>query len=487
MPADDGENVMNNNQSKGISGSEALEYLKLNVISHLTEGILVTDATGTILYANHSSYDILNLPPDNTVGQKLASVFFDSPENDAFFQTVLDALYSKDGLSESLVPFYTEGKKKLIRMYVTYYPRTERFKEGLILVFTDLSELMELRDAAQDMAKISRLNRQLTMRNELLQKTFGMFLSDEIVRDMLDKQGGPVLGGIKKNITIMMSDLRGFTALSEQMEAEDLISMLNHYLGVMTEIIQKRGGIIIEFIGDGIMAIFGASGSSDSHAADGVCAAIEMQAAMSRVNQWNARRDYPRLEMGIGVNTGDVIVGNVGSKKRMKYGVVGSHVNKCGRIESYTIGGQILISPDTRDAVSSPLKIERELIVSPKGVGQDVTLSHVTGIGEPYNVSIKTRNDTPKRLSGPIPVCFHIINGKHTEDEIHFGGLTAIGRGTALLRSELPLNDYDNLRIEAGGHLLCKVINNADGEYLLQFTSIPSAYNEWVRSHTKKT
>ena len=118
---------MNNNQSKGISGSEALEYLKLNVISHLTEGILVTDATGTILYANHSSYDILNLPPDNTVGQKLASVFFDSPENDAFFQTVLDALTALDSATQQRLHLFRRSiSAAALSSEVSFTERCER-------------------------------------------------------------------------------------------------------------------------------------------------------------------------------------------------------------------------------------------------------------------------------------------------------------------------------------------------------------------------
>ena len=457
------------------------DLIQSNIVDSMTEGILVTDMSGTVLFANKAAYHILCLPHKGVIGQKFASLFFNDPDNDAFCDMVIDAVHADEKLIESIVPFHTEEGEKHLRMYVSFFSEYEDIAGGYIIVFTDLTELMQLRDVAQDLDRVSRLNRQLALRNELLQKTFGKFLSDKVVQQLLDKPGGLALGGKKETVTIMMSDLRGFTALSEQMDPDDLITMLNHYLGVMTEVIQKYGGTIIEFIGDGIMAIFGAPVESETHPADAVAAAIGMQAAMKRVNRWNRNRGYPHLEMGIGLNTGEVIVGNVGSQKRMKYGIVGSHVNLCGRIESYTTGGQVLISPSVREAVPYPLTIEKELTVAPKGVGHSLTLSLVTGIGEPYSVAVRMKRDTLKKLREPVPVSFSLIREKHTEGKIHFGGFTSLGRDSAVLRTETRLKIYDNLLVKAGGNLLCKVRDETeDGEWLVQFTSIPSGYSEWA-------
>ena len=452
------------------------------IIDNLTEGILVTDLSGTVLFANRSAYQILRLPRDGVIGRKFAALFLGDPENDAFCDAVIDAVHADEKLLETIVPFHTGEEIKHLRMYVSFFPEDENTAGGYILVFTDLSELMQLRDIAQDMERVSSLNRQLTMRSELLQKTFGMFVSDEVVRQLLDQPRGPQLGGKKAAVTVMISDLRGFTALSERMDPESLITMLNHYLGEMTQVVQKYGGTIIEFTGDGILAIFGAPVPSESHAADAVAAAVSMQAEMERVNRWNADRGYPELEMGIGLDTGEVIVGNIGSRKRMKYGVVGSHVNLCGRIESYTVGGQILISPEVRAAVLSPLTIEKELAVSPKGVGQDLVLSHVTGIGEPYNVSVRIEKDPPERIPEPVPVSFSLIKGKHTESSSRSGSFTALGQGAAVLRTGSRLEIFDDLRIMAGGPLLCKVWDETkDGDYFVVFTSVPPGYGEWMQ------
>ena len=466
---------------------QSSENTQLNIVNNMTEGILVTDLSGTVQFVSPAAYNILDLPSDGVIGQKFASLFFGDPDNDAFSQTVIDALYSEEKRSETVVPFFVDGEKKLLRMYVTFNRSEDGNAGGYILVFTDLSELLKLRDIAQDFERVRSLNRQLTLRNELLQKTFGMFLSDEVVQGLLDTPGGLDLGGKNEVVTMMMSDLRGFTVLSEQMYPDDLITMLNHYLGVMTEEIQKYGGTIIEFIGDGIMAVFGAPVHSDTHAADAVAAAVAMQAAMDRVNRWNAQRGYPHLEMGIGLDAGEVIVGNVGSKKRMKYGVVGSHVNRCGRIESYTTGGQILISPSVKEMISSPLTIINEIKVAPKGVKETFLLSQVTGIGEPYNVSIKIKKDDPKPLQEPIPVSFSLINEKHTQTESHFGGFTALGKESAVLRTEVRLKLYDNLQVIAGGALFCKVRDEInDRTYLLHYTSVPPGYKDWVRMMSSK-
>ena len=467
-------------------GKHTGEVTQMNIVNNLTEGIMVTDLSGTVVFMNTAACDILCLSAKKAIGQKFGALFLSESENLDFCQTVIDAMYADEKLIETVVPFIADGETKNLRLYVSFFEEEEGKAGGYILVFTDLSELIQLKSVAQDMERVSSLNRQLTLRNELLQKTFGMFLSDEVVQELLDKPKGLALGGRTETLTIMMSDLRGFTALSEQMNPEDLITMLNHYLGTMTEAIQKYGGTIIEFIGDGIMAIFGAPTPSKTHAADAVAAAVEMQAAMQRVNRWNANRDYPHLEMGIGLNTGEVIVGNVGSKKRMKYGIVGSSVNLCGRIESYTVGGQILISPTVREAVPYTLTIANEMTVAPKGVGRHITLSQVTGIGEPYNVSIKVKKDSLKDLPEPVPVSFSLIKDKHTQNDAHFGGLTAIGKECAVLKTETNLKIYDNIQINAGGHLFCKVRDEIEGgSFLVQFTSIPPEYKDWLQNHVQ--
>lgn len=213
------------------------EWIKDSVIHNLAEGIIIITFDGTIEYANPAAFTILDIPEEQMTGSKFAEVFFSNPDNDEFAQTVLDAVYAETHPMDKVVPYRTGGDQKHLHVLTSFFRDPEGRPAGVTMVFSDLSELMELRDSLDTLEHINSLNRQLNARNALLSKTFGQFLSDEIVKQLLETPGGPALGGKKKMLTVMMSDLRGFTAMSEKMDAGDLISMLNHYLGVMTNVI----------------------------------------------------------------------------------------------------------------------------------------------------------------------------------------------------------------------------------------------------------
>ena len=225
--------------------------------------------------------------------------------------------------------------------------------------------------------KVRERTAQLEVRTQLIEQTFGRYMSTEIAESLLKTPRGLSLSGEKKIVTIMMSDLRGFSALCETLPPETIVKVLNNYLSEMTTVIQKHNGTIHEFIGDAILAIFGAPLQRPDDAYRAVACALEMQIAMDRVNAWNDQHGFPRLEMGIGINTGEAVAGTIGSDKRAKYSVVGSNVNLAVRIEGYTIGGQILISQATRDAVKATLGIVRSLTAEPKGIANPITIYEV--------------------------------------------------------------------------------------------------------------
>lgn len=452
-----------------------------NILKNMSEGIMVIGFDGVIKFANPSAFDILGLNEDNTIGEKFASLFFENELNDDFSQTVLDSIYDRNKEHQTVLKYYIDDKVLHLRVISSFLTENDK-AIGVIIVFSDLSELVDLKDAVKSMEKIKALNNQLEIRNKLISDTFGRFLSDDIVKQLLDTPGGLSLGGKKQELTIIMSDLRGFTAMSERMNASDLIDMLNHYLGEMTEAIQKYHGSIIEFIGDGIFAIFGAPIATDTHASDAVAAALEMQQRMDGINNWNKKHGYPVLEMGIGINTGEVILGNIGSEKRTKYGVVGKHVNLCGRIESYTVGGQILISPSTKELVKNELEIAKTMIVYPKGANGELELSQVTGIGEPYNIHVNLSDSVLTQLEHPIAISFHKIEGKHENNKSYYGGVVAVARDGAIIETEISLDLYENILINAGGKLFCKVLDKQDRGYVLQYTSIPTGYAQWLKN-----
>ena len=180
----------------------------------------------------------------------------------------------------------------------------------------------QLKDSREQLVD---LNQQLERRNQFIRETFGRYTSDDIVGVLLDLPEGLKLGGEKRQVTLLMSDLRGFTALAERLEATQVVALLNHYLSAMVEIIQRTGGTIDEIIGDAILVLFGAPVAMPDAAQRAVRCALEMQKAMREVNEYNFQMGWPEIEMGIGLHTGEVVVGNIGSTKRSKYGVVGQH------------------------------------------------------------------------------------------------------------------------------------------------------------------
>jgi class 3 adenylate cyclase len=157
---------------------------------------------------------------------------------------------------------------------------------------------------------------QLRRTAELLKRLFGRYVSADVMRTLLEDPEAFDGIGDRREVTILMSDLRGFTALAERTPPEHVLSALNEYLGVVIEICFQHGGTVNEILGDAVMVIFGAPLPLEGHARAAVACAIEMQNAMNAVNRRNAVTGFPRLEMGIGINTATVIVGNIGSARR---------------------------------------------------------------------------------------------------------------------------------------------------------------------------
>ena len=306
---------------------------------------------------------------------------------------------------------------------------------------------------------LARVKTHLQLRSayRFIRDTFGRYLSDEIVDRLIDCPEGLKLGGEKRNLSIMMADLRGFTSIGERLPAETVVKMINIFLGRMTEVIQKHQGTIDEFIGDAILAIFGAPVVRNDNALRAVRCALEMQQAMQDVNREYLALGYPTVEMGIGIHSGEVIVGNIGSKKRSKYGVVGRVVNTTSRIESYTIGGQILVSDSTRKACHGLLRIDGQMEVTPKGLTEPITIYDIGGMDGEQAIQLQRRtSDTLTRLDSPLDAQLMQLSGKHIT-ETFAGKVIRLGRRDMELSTSRPCNDYSNLKItivDAGGQVL---------------------------------
>jgi len=346
-------------------------------------------------------------------------------------------------------------------------------------------ERKRLRDIkVEQQRKLHELNTALELRNRFIRQTFGSYLSDEIVDTILEK-GGLQIGGEKRCATILLADLRGFTSLSERLPAEDVVAMLNIYLETMTEIIQKYQGTIDEFIGDAILVIFGAPILRPDDPQRAVACAVEMQLAMTSVNERNRWAGYPEVALGVGLNTGEVVVGNIGSQKRIKYAVVGRAVNLTARIESYTVGGQIFISESTLNECGDILRLDSAMKVMPKGVKKPLTIHEVGGIGGDFQLFLLPKKEiTWKELSQKLPVQFTVVDWKHTGELGHGGAITKIAPKMVEIHSKILPSPLANLRIslydpddhEITDDLYGKVVahlSESPPAFLVHFTSLP--------------
>ncbi|PIW27007.1 MAG: hypothetical protein COW30_12205 [Rhodospirillales bacterium CG15_BIG_FIL_POST_REV_8_21_14_020_66_15] len=233
----------------------------------------------------------------------------------------------------------------------------------------------------------SRAYEDLFLRNEFIKKVFGQYVTNEVAEAALKSDGPLVLGGERRVVTVLMADLRGFTPMSEVLAPEEVVDALNMFLGTMTAIIMKYGGSVDNFIGDALMAVFGVPMAKDDDAERAVACAIEMQMAMAEVNGRVNDRGLPPLAMGIGLSTGEVVAGNIGSEMRLKYSVIGATVNLAARIESLAASGQIFASDATHRAVKDTVKSAGHLSVQLKGLSEPVPVHEITGIGGRYNLT----------------------------------------------------------------------------------------------------
>ena len=343
----------------------------------------------------------------------------------------------------------------------------------------DLETVLELTAEHSD-----AISEELEDRNQFIRETFGRYVSDEVVASLLDSPEGLRLGGQRRKVTILMSDLRGFTSLSERLTPEQVVSFLNRYLERMVKTILDHNGTIIEILGDGILVIFGAPIQRENDAESAVACALSMQLALTETNAMNPGEGLPEVEMGIGIHTGDVVVGNIGSQRRTKYGVVGGPVNLTGRIESYTVGGQVLISESTHEETAASVQIRNTMEVEPKGVNRPITIYEVIGMHGAYNLALSEQKESLRPLDIPIPIRYTLLEEKFANRTRFEGRFVKLSTQEAELHAETPMAPLSDLKIQLfspngdliSDELFAKVLSVSTidpTQVVIRFTSIP--------------
>ncbi|MDZ8082248.1 MAG: adenylate/guanylate cyclase domain-containing protein [Nostoc sp. DcaGUA01] len=322
-----------------------------------------------------------------------------------------------------------------------------------------------------------------------IRKTFGRYLTDEVVANLLENPEGLKLGGERKKITILTSDLRGFTATAERLSAEEVIKIINLYLGYMADVITQYQGTIDEFMGDGILVLFGAPITREDDPTRAIACAVAMQLAMEPVNKKIQQMGLPKLEMGIGINTAEVVVGNIGSEKRTKYGIIGNQVNLTYRIESYTVGGQIFVSESTIKEAGSIVKVIRQKEVQAKGVKEPIKIYEVGGIAGEYNLYLaEDEEEAFLELLEAIPLKYAVLDGKDVNSNVIEGKLVKLSAKEAQVCydskiNSLVLQPFTNLKLnlfiegnaEMSEDIYAKVLDKTaePNNFYIRFTNLP--------------
>ena len=423
---------------------DRLDYIFRN----MDDAVCITGKTGKLLFFNPAAQALFGfaMRKDARIWDAIPYV----KGNDRLIQLFIDAIQESRGAAHSFVDYYSNsGRRYRLQVHLTYRPDDPPM---FLIVISDQTKL------------------------DRVQSAFSRYTSPEIAEYVLSTPEGERRGGHSQDVTILMSDLRGFSALNARCPGGDMITLLNHYFERMSEIIAQHHGTVIEFLGDGIFTVFGAPDDLPGHAAWAVRCAIGMQNAMTGVNAWNREKGYPELQMGIGVNSGEAVVGNIGSELRMKYGCVGQAVNLAGRLEGLAVGGQIYISEYTRARITEKLDITDEKLIFPKGVGHEIRICDVAGIGEDC-VLVPSHTSDWLELPAPIPVRCYRLDDKNVCAVPSDRSLTRLTRDekAGMLVPSAGIGQLENLMIRHGGNdYYAKVLRLTPEGAEIRFTSSPA-------------
>ncbi|MBM4286476.1 MAG: HAMP domain-containing protein, partial [Deltaproteobacteria bacterium] len=372
--------------------------------------------------------------------------------------------------------------------------------EGNFAVAVPETGVKEVVGLAQE---FNRLGRQLTEyieKRDFIRDTFGRYVTREVVKKLLEDRDALELGGEIREVSILMNDLRGFTALTASMPPQQVITFLNRYLGKMIEVLLEHRAVIDEIMGDGILAFFGAPEPMEDHPARAVACALALQLAMDEVNAANAQDGIPFLEMGVAVNTGAVVVGNIGSERRTKYSVVGSHVNFTSRIEAMATGGQVLISEATYERVKDLAEVREVVQGQFKGVPDTVSLYNIKGIWGPYHRALRDRDEVLHPLLAELPVRFRKLKDKVAVGEEVPAVLTHLSDIGGALVSPEPLLAWEDIIVmlldaennDLPGRIYAKITVAKEAppgrtEARLRFTSAPPDLQQILQDLPRRT
>jgi adenylate cyclase len=346
---------------------EVLQLKNYNegILKSLTNGVVTIDAEGRIEKVNEAGARILAAADGELVGKTVEAVFANS---NPWIVKSLDyvAQTGKTDFHADVDLRRRDGQKVSVNLNVAQLLSIEDVPSGAMLVLEDIT------------------------REKRVRTTMARYMAKEVV-DKLLEQGDDALAGSSQEATVLFSDIRRFTTIAERLGTRMTVTLLNEYFTEMVEVIFASGGILDKYIGDAIMAVFGAPMQNPFDADNALKAANEMLRALRRVNEQRAGEGKEQFEIGIGLSTGEVMAGNIGSVKRMEYTVIGDTVNLAARLESATkhYGVTILLSESTVSRLASRADLREVDLVRTKGFSRPTLIYEATAhFAEPVRAQL---------------------------------------------------------------------------------------------------
>lgn len=461
-----------------INESKLYEY----IFKSMDEGLLVIDEHGRIIDVNESLYNILGLKPDDICG----NIFGWLEKNEAFelMDAMLNAVHSDGNTETDYINYNNNGVKKILDVQSSYTMYDGGKK--LIVIIHDATYVYTMMNEEKASKEFEKINDKLVRNNQLITKAMNRFVTEGVIRDALNLPTEKFRKSDNREVTVLVSDLRGFTAMCEQNEDTKVFELMDYYYMHMMDCISKYDGTILEILGDGILAVFGAPEKDERHAEKAIAAAIEMQNQMKKVNSWAVGNDYPTLMMGIGIATGDAIIGNMGSDLRVRYNAVGKCISQADFLESHTVDGQIFASERTISLAKTELEIRNHHEIISSDFDETISFYSIKGIGYPYDVTINKQKDvTTVVLKKPVRFSFNRLSYKNILADSIEGVIVEISGKHALIETKETLNMFDNIFCSIPGNVYAKVTAVHENGFEIDFTSYDEEFDEWFNNVTK--
>ena len=335
---------------------ESLQRYQESIFSSMTNLLITTDEKGNIHYFNEAAAERLGMN-NNSIDRGIGT-FFSNSLNKKILNEIISTVDSHKEILGLEGIYSRENVEMDFALNISPLKSRMGKNEGLTLLFTDQSREQELKQKA-NMAVEER---------RIVKDMFARYMSADVLKNLMESPELVQLGGSKKDATVFFADIRGYTSFSEGQEPEYIIGILNEYFSEAVEIVIKYNGYIDKFIGDCIMAAWGVPVvNAGKDAIAGVGCAIEIQELVKSKSRNFFHGKAEHLKVGIGMHSGPLISGNLGSSRRMDYSVIGDTVNIAARLEGVAGAGEVIITQQTRDLIGDHFKLKELTPVKVKG------------------------------------------------------------------------------------------------------------------------